>query len=249
MWRYLGRRGKAIRSKVMYRFLAKPKWILFSLAIAALMVLMINLGFWQLRRLHQREAFNEQVISRSKITALDATTVNFDDASNLDWSKVTATGSYEPVLGRVAVSGGWQILSPLKLSSGTTIVVVRGFTTEDKDQPLPPTGNVTIRGWLRSEPTKATRPAIDGVGHDLLLQSGETNDADLAPVELPTLDNGPHLSYACQWFFFTFCALVGWLLVVRRETKPKDLAKRNKKRFDKNQAVPWRDEQPVDSTA
>lgn len=233
----------------MYRFLAKPKWILFTVAIVALMVLMINLGFWQIRRLHQREAFNAQVTSRSKITALDATTVNLDDPTDLDWSRVTATGTYEPVLGRVAVSGGWQILSPLKLTNGSTIVVVRGFTTEVKDQPLPPTGTVTVRGWLRSEPSKATRPKIEGVEHDLVLQSGETNDGDLAPVELPTLDNGPHLSYACQWFFFTLCAAIGWLLVVRRETKPKDETKRNKKRFDKNQAVPWRDEQPVDSTA
>lgn len=228
----------------MYRFLAKLKWILFTLLIVGLMVLMITLGFWQLRRLHQREAFNSEVIGRSKIAAIDASKADLDDQAALDWSRVEGTGTYEPVLGRVAVSGGWQILSPLKLTNGTTILVVRGFTTEDKDRPLPPAGTVTVRGFLRSEPTKSTRPipALDGAQHALVLQSGETNDGDLAPVELPTLDNGPHLSYACQWFFFTLCAAVGWGLVVRRETKPKDEARRTKKRFDKNQAVPWRSE-------
>lgn len=33
---------------------------------------------------------------------------------------------------------------------------------------------------------------------------------------LPTLNNGPHLGYAIQWFSFAAIALVGWLVVVRK---------------------------------
>ena len=32
----------------------------------------------------------------------------------------------------------------------------------------------------------------------------------------PTLDEGPHLSYTIQWFIFSICVIVGWVLAVRR---------------------------------
>ena len=41
-----------------YRFLTRPKWVLFSAAMLGLVVLMVNLALWQLRRLHERRAMN-----------------------------------------------------------------------------------------------------------------------------------------------------------------------------------------------
>ena len=35
----------------------------------------------------------------------------------------------------------------------------------------------------------------------------------------PERGDGPHLSYAIQWFTFSLLAIVGWALVVRREAK------------------------------
>jgi cytochrome oxidase assembly protein ShyY1 len=45
--------------------------------------------------------------------------------------------------------------------------------------------------------------------------------ADGLPVlpPLPELSNGPHLSYTVQWFIFTVCAGVGWVLVVRKSAR------------------------------
>jgi cytochrome oxidase assembly protein ShyY1 len=42
--------------------------------------------------------------------------------------------------------------------------------------------------------------------------------ADTAPLPtpLPTLDDGPHLSYAVQWFIFSIAVVVGWVLAVRK---------------------------------
>jgi cytochrome oxidase assembly protein ShyY1 len=37
----------------------------------------------------------------------------------------------------------------------------------------------------------------------------------LEPVVKPDLSEGPHLSYAVQWFIFSACAAVGWVLAVR----------------------------------
>ena len=48
----------------MYRFLLRPRWIAFTAVVAVAIVVMVNLGFWQLRRLDEREAFNEAVAER-----------------------------------------------------------------------------------------------------------------------------------------------------------------------------------------
>ena len=32
----------------------------------------------------------------------------------------------------------------------------------------------------------------------------------------PELDEGPHFSYAVQWFIFSVCVAIGWVLAVRR---------------------------------
>ena len=49
----------------MYRFLLKPRWIAFHVLVLALMVTMVNLGFWQLRRLDERRAANREVSTRT----------------------------------------------------------------------------------------------------------------------------------------------------------------------------------------
>jgi cytochrome oxidase assembly protein ShyY1 len=222
----------------MYRFLAKPKWIVFTVSIAALMVTMIELGFWQIRRLHQRQTFNAQVIARSQVPPVDATIVDLEDVATRDWASVRATGTFEQVTAAVVVSGGWQIVSPLTLDNGSTILVVRGFTTAERDRPAPPSGRLTIDGILRSSPKPTTRPTVDGAAHRLVLQSAKT-DGDLTPIAPVALDEGPHLSYAIQWFFFTLCAATGWVLVVRRQTRPARTSGQGGKPFDRNQAVPW----------
>jgi cytochrome oxidase assembly protein ShyY1 len=44
----------------------------------------------------------------------------------------------------------------------------------------------------------------------------EIQVGDPEPVVFPVLDNGPHLSYAIQWFVFSLCVAIGWVLAVRR---------------------------------
>jgi surfeit locus 1 family protein len=40
-----------------------------------------------------------------------------------------------------------------------------------------------------------------------------------APVPAPDMDEGPHLSYAVQWFIFTTVAVVGYPLILRRRAR------------------------------
>lgn len=39
------------------------------------------------------------------------------------------------------------------------------------------------------------------------------------PVALPELGDGPHLSYAVQWFIFATAVAIGWVLAVRRSVR------------------------------
>jgi cytochrome oxidase assembly protein ShyY1 len=50
-----------------------------------------------------------------------------------------------------------------------------------------------------------------------LKTSAPGDDPSLAPIPLPELGDGPHLSYAVQWFLFAAVAAVGYVLLLRRE--------------------------------
>ena len=43
---------------------------------------------------------------------------------------------------------------------------------------------------------------------------------DPLPVPLPALDDGPHLSYAIQWFSFALITLIGSVAFLKRERGP-----------------------------
>ena len=119
---------------------------------------------------------------------------------------------------------------------------------------LPPEGQVTVTGLLfPDEPGARSGPEGAGSGEiayvtqvdlgllatpDLpplvpayLLASAQepAGDGPLPrPVEPPALDEGPHLSYAVQWFLFTAIVLIGYPLLVwrtarerRREQEPR----------------------------
>lgn len=64
------------------------------------------------------------------------------------------------------------------------------------------------------------------VGYDLvpaylLLQAQEPGQDGGLPVppEMPELTEGPHLSYAIQWFSFATIAVVGYVVLVRRDRR------------------------------
>jgi len=52
-----------------------------------------------------------------------------------------------------------------------------------------------------------------------LIQTGDTASSHPVRREMPALDEGPHRSYAIQWFFFAATALVGALAVIWRERR------------------------------
>ncbi len=61
----------------------------------------------------------------------------------------------------------------------------------------------------------------------VLLQERTTTDPEELPLPapLPELSEGPHLSYAVQWFTFATIALVGFVIVALREGRESSAAR------------------------
>jgi surfeit locus 1 family protein len=239
-----------------------------------LVIVMVNLGLWQLRRLDERRDFNDRVTSRQeeKVAPL-AELIGVEDstdggeADSLEYRTATASGTYEAadtvtVANRTldGAPGGW-VLTPLRLADGSAVVVNRGFLGFDRDgdlvPPEPPSGTVEVTGLVQNSQTRGRFGPTDPTGEKLetlaradldryqaqldyeilpvylQLESSEPAEDEaaagepaLVPLEPPELDEGPHLSYAVQWFIFSAIALAGYPLILRKVARQEAAAQR-----------------------
>src|SRR5262249_43959634 len=120
------------------------------------------------------------------------------------------------------------------------VPVVRGFVAlgPDSDPEAAPTpdGEVTVKGVVM-EPKlqdRTVRKDLDALLHTsdtlpALVRATRTTPrepaaptgpgdqkATLFVLDAPDLSEGPHLSYAVQWFIFSTIAVVGYPLILRR---------------------------------
>lgn len=234
----------------MYRFLLTPRWIAFHLLVLVAIVTMVNLGFWQLRRLDERRALNEQVEGRVElpVLALDDVLGPASTPAGVEWRSVAASGRYLPdeevtVVNRSqGGAAGDVVVTPLQLDDGRILLVQRGFVPLGADAAPAPAGTVDITGRLRpsqerrrgqlSDPstgdlTEAQRldiarlaPQLPGEPVEMYVELTSSTPSEPgpypAPLSVPELGDGPHLSYAGQWFIFAAAAAVGWVLAVRK---------------------------------
>jgi len=145
----------------MYRFLLKPKWIAFHLLCIALVVLMVNLGFWQLHRLESRKDFNAQVTERAGQPAapFDQVVPAGVDPADVEWRHVLVGGEYlaDEQLIEINRGQGGQVgvnlVTPLRFADGSTLLVNRGFVASPDltaaTAPAPPAGSIEIEGRVR----------------------------------------------------------------------------------------------------
>lgn len=159
----------------MLRVLLSPKMIALHLFTIVLVVVMILLGFWQLRRHEERVTFNDAVRARAmeaprppdELLALDP------DVGNLEWYPVIAQGTYLPdedlLLVNVSQDGraGVDPVSVLQLADGRVLVVNRGFIPLTETAPVPPRGEVTVIGRLRATDERKRGELNDAATGDL----------------------------------------------------------------------------------
>lgn len=137
---------------------------------------------------------------------------------------------------------GHHVVTPLVLDGGSGVLVIRGwvpFTLADRApvSEAPPIAlDVRVEGWLvPPETTGTSRPDRDGVvrtldiegidaqlPYELAAFAIQLQDQDPPPpplpvqIPLPEPSEGPHLSYAIQWFVFATIAIVGAVVLLRR---------------------------------
>ncbi len=149
----------------VYRFLFRPKWLLFLAGCIAVAVLFVNLGFWQLDRLEQRHAQNDRVrAARSAEPVAPGALLSTDRAlaKSDQFRRVSATGRYDTeheylVRGRtVNDQPGLYVLTPLVTADGTVLLVVRGWVPVSNEGAgvappfaAAPSGEVTAVGRIR----------------------------------------------------------------------------------------------------
>jgi surfeit locus 1 family protein len=233
-------------------------WIAFVLIGAAVMT---GLGFWQLERLQERRALNQEIISRIDLPPIVLTGDRLDP-TGLEYRPAAVTGHYdfeqEIVLRNRAHSNtaGVHLITPLLIDgSRQAILVDRGwipyqYASSDQRRPYQtPTGTVTVTGLIRLSQTRASviSPADPAINADhprtdawywldidhiqqqfrdyqllpFYLEQDPQPDATALPAPEHTLelDDGPHLSYAIQWFAFAVILVVGSIALAQYNRK------------------------------
>ena len=238
----------------VYRFLLQRRWLGLLLLVMVLGAVCVRLGLWQLERLGERQASNERIaayLDAEPVPVGDVTSVGAAVPSSQEWRRVVAVGTYDPS-GQVVVryqsrdgGRGVDVVTPLVTAGGTAVLVDRGWMPGEAptaaEVPDPPTGTVTVTGWLRADSgadTAATRPedgqvraiSSTGIGTTvdyplyrgyIALTEQSPSQSGLAPAPPPGLGQGPHLYYGLQWFFFAGLAIFGWCYFAWVEAHPR----------------------------
>jgi surfeit locus 1 family protein len=203
------------------------------LAVAAL----VSLGVWQLKRLAWKEGLIEAADARAH-----AAPSSLPEPSqwpelkpgDYEYRRIKAKGVYDYSHQELIFSGldeprgryggvGYFVMTPLRLPSGETIIVDRGFVPDDRkaDANKGPRGESEVVGLMRaSEPRNLFTPADDPAHGVFYTRDVEALaramalgphapfviDADAGPDPLPqggetrlTFVNN-HLGYAFTWF-------------------------------------------------
>jgi len=198
-----------------------------TLAIVAVLVaaLCVGAGIWQLDRLSQRRARNAGLAARLALPPLELRAGTSADSARQ--RRVVARGVYDFTAERTwpgrSFDGtpGVALITPLRLADGAAVLVDRGW--------VPSADAFHVDHAAYREPDSAF---VEGIAFVPPRGRADVDPAGFLPFVLqlvtpeparglprrwpaPAFDNGPHLSYAIQWFSFAVIALVGTAVMIR----------------------------------
>ncbi|GGZ11877.1 SURF1 family protein [Novosphingobium colocasiae] len=182
--------------------------ILPTLVVLAAAAVMVRMGFWQLDRLHQKEA----LLARYEAAQQSDIIVNWP-GSDPKWedrlyrrtsvlcSKVV---SHSSMAGENTKGEAGPAATALcDLGHGSQALVVLGWSP-DPNAGKGWTGG-TVTGWIAPGPRLVADPPLAG------LEANARPD----PADIPN----NHLSYAIQWLLFALTALVIYAIALRKRRK------------------------------
>jgi len=211
--------------------------LLIALGVAASCV---GLGFWQLDRLRQRRERNTVIRAARERPPLEVTSaLAADSARN---RRLHARGVYDYAGERLwrprTYEGvpGVALITPLRLVDGTGVLVDRGWApspdayhVDQRAYREPDTADALGIGMAAPRARGDVDPAQlrDSLPYPLLafvlqLLPSSTNLHGPAPPGLmrwppPDQSDGPHLSYAIQWFSFAVIIVVGSVALLKKK--------------------------------
>lgn len=152
---------------------------------------MINLAFWQIDRLHQRQDFNQILAARVPAASAPLADVlaKYSDPTDAEWYRVTAVGTYlrgeDVEVINVTQDGqaGHDAVTPLLLDDGLVLLVNRGFLPLRIDIPQAPNGRIAIEGRLRVSAVRRTGAVSDPSSGEL--REVQRIDIDRLAPQLP----------------------------------------------------------------
>jgi cytochrome oxidase assembly protein ShyY1 len=163
----------------VYRFLLTPKWLAGHLVVVLAVVVCVLMGSWQLSRFegrvdhHRRTASGHSGTAAAPATplasALSGPSAEVTDATN--GREVRAAGRWDAAHQLLVPDRhlgdrtGVYVLTPLRLTGGGVLPVVRGWLPgHPHTLPAPPTGTVTVTGALQPDETSDTTDADTRAG-------------------------------------------------------------------------------------
>ncbi len=226
------------------------RWLGLLVFVAVLGTAFVNLGEWQLRRLDERRAGNDVIVGHEGQAPRPYGEVFTRPITDADqWQRVTVTGTFDAAhqlqvryrsnAGRV----GSEVLTPLKTTAGETLLISRGFLVRQgmaepppSAMPAPPSGSVTVVGYVRRNENgnvAALAPAEGAVrlinstsieawlgtpvlnGYVAATSVEPAQSGELLPIQPPDISEGPHFWYSVQWFMFCAMAVTGLFWFIR----------------------------------
>lgn len=241
------------------RFLLRPGWLALTAVVFTFAVCCYTLlAPWQFSRNTEREQQNaalEASFTAEPLALDQLLPAGAAPDQRTEWHLVALTGQYLPdkeVVARLRTvqgEGAFEVLTPLRTTEGTIVLVDRGYVRLDSKSGVlpyapPPPGTVQVTARARAdESDPKNRDAFADASTGGQLQSyvvdskvvARASKLDIRPgyfqldsgqpgvlgaLPLPQTDSGPFLSYALQWIAFGTMALLGWLYFTVRELKP-----------------------------
>ncbi len=142
-------------------------------------------------------------------------------------------------------SSGFEVITPFRLDDGTVFMVDRGWIAQASDgrpseYATPPSGHVEVEARLKAGEERIAgrtstgdefatidldelaervgEPSYTGA-YGVLVQTGADVDEPPLAAARPVRDEGPHLSYALQWFVFALLGFVGLAWAANQERR------------------------------